>query len=118
MKTTLISIMAMPCLLVCFSTNGFGQQLTPMQDEYTPRENITGIGTKTVVYHVLPDYQVKNAQDIETYLERMNGVDDAEITNNSITIHFDQIIRGQEINALFERVEMYYIQSPVSTKSK
>ena len=111
MKATLISHMALPCLLVCFSVSGYGQQLNPYQEEHFDSPKFTGIGTTTVSYQIDSKQKVKNDSELETYLERINGITDAIISEENITVVFEEVIRGQEISMIFQRVEMLHLES-------
>ncbi|WP_341901594.1 hypothetical protein [Fluviicola taffensis] len=117
MKKNFINCLYITTTLSLFSAfTSYGQQLERQNDDVYVNKQITGIGSPTIIYHLLPNYIVSSAQDIKTYLGRIHGIDRVEVTNEAITVHFEEIINGQEINMIFDRVEMLYIQVP--TKSK
>lgn len=109
--------MALPCFLVCFSVYGLSQELTPkISDEYVPRENITGVGSQTIVYHLPPDYHIVNAQDLESHLRQYEVIDQVTLSEGLITIHSTEVIRGEEINMIFDRLGMTFFQTAPKTK--
>lgn len=117
MKTILISRMALPCLLVCFSVNGIAQEIKPqIPEQYIPRENITGVGTKTIVYQLPPNFIIGNALDLESHLRQYVVIDQVNLDETTITIHSKQVIRGEEVNMIFDRLGMTFFQTAPKTK--
>jgi|GEM_PF-2843325 len=119
MNKNFINCLYITTTLSLFSAfTSYGQQIERQNDDVYVNKQITGIGSSTIVYHLLPNYLVRSEQDVKSYLGRIHGIDRVEVTNEAITAHFEEIINGQEINMIFERVEMLYIQIPTKNKSR
>ena|SRR6218665_1005768 len=117
MKTTLISRVALPCLLVCFSMNGYTQELKPhVAEEYVPRENITGVGTKSVSYLIPSNLQVRDAEGLISHLKQYDVIQTVLIDGQTITILSKQVISGNEINLIFDRLGMSFFQAAPKNK--
>jgi len=117
MKTTLISGMALSCLSVCFSMNGYAQELKPyVPEEYVPRENISGVGTKSVTYLIPAHFQMKDKEDLVSHLKQYEAIESVLIDGQAITIETKQVISGNEINLIFDRLGTTFFQVAPKTK--
>ena len=114
MKTTLISGMALSCLSVCFSMSGYAQEVKPyVTEQSVPRENISGVGTKTVTYLIPSTFEVKDAESLVSHLKQYEAIQSVQLDGQLITIETKQIISGNEINLIFDRLgRTFFLVAP------
>ena len=87
-----------------------------MQEEYHPRENITGVGTNSVTYLLPSNYQVNDVESLVSHLKQYEAIQSVSIEGQSIVIHTKQVISGNEINMIFDRLGMTFFQVAPKTK--
>ena len=85
-------------------------------EEYHPRENITGVGTNSVTYLIPSNYQVNDAESLVSHLKQYEAIQSVLIEGQTIVIHTKQVISGNEINMIFDRLGMTFFQVAPKTK--
>ena len=81
------------------------------REEYHSRENITGVGTNSVIYIMPSGWQVKDPDGMISHLKQYEAIDSVTIDGNQIRIHTKQVISGNEINLIFDRLGMSFFGS-------
>ncbi len=82
-------------------------------DSYYANSHVTGIGTKTIVYHLDKALSPQLEQACQDYLSNYPRITQAVVSSNSITMEFNENIVSNEMIYLFiQRLEMNYIYKP------
>ncbi|HTH31131.1 MAG TPA: hypothetical protein VL946_07255 [Lacibacter sp.] len=97
--------------------NGYAQELKPyVAEEYVPRENISGVGTKSVTYLIPSGFDVKDKESLVSHLKQYEAIQSVLIDGKTITIETTQVISGNEINMIFDRLGTAFFQVAPKTK--
>lgn len=81
------------------------------QEEYHPRENITGVGTNSVTYLLSSNLKVKDTEGLVSHLKQYEAIESVLIDGNTIRIQTREILSGKDVNMIFDRLGMSFFQT-------
>lgn len=100
------------CLLFP-SVKSFAQAQEKHPDSYYANTHVSGVGTTTIIYHLDNALTPQLAQACQDYLSTYPRIAHASVSNNAITMEFNENIVSNEMIYLFiQRLEMNYIYKP------
>jgi len=109
MKTLLISRAALPLFFLCVTSWSYAQ-VEHDHSRKLMRDNVVGYGTTLLSYQLPESVVCSDVEKLREYAFTFSGVTNLTVDSNSIDIQFDNLEHARNVELIFARMEILYLE--------